>query len=272
MWVRNAVNNICSDRLKDSRVQCSEEYKGLLMMASWQLVQMHRSPRMDSCNNPKLAMSPWLVRTHFGDLYRAVQHRHGVEHMKDFKQHMLHVTNLHDQDVVFSDGLSDYLNFPEMAEVTGFVASRDSDYSERLNVSRPLPITASELRELAQEMIDNEGKVNEVLQQRPCGLWGRSNDANTFTVGDWLDGVVKGMDIMSDFDSPISKNSFSGLVWKSMGSWRMKKDDSRVYLECRAPGTCLGLKAPFESPTALGMLVAERMAAFEVDVDEDSQP
>jgi len=170
---------------------------------------------------------------------------------------------------VLSHGLSDYANFPEMAEIAGFVASRDSDYSERLNASRPMPIEASELRGLAQEMIDNKDKVNKALENRPCGLWGSSNDANSFTVGEWLDGVVEGIDIMSDADSPISKNSFSGVVWKSMGSWRMKKGDSRVYLECRNARKCLAaLSPPFENAAELGRLVAEQMAKFEGDVDE----
>jgi len=276
IWVRSAVNNICSDRLKDSGVACSAEYRGLLMLASWTLVQMHRSVKTESCNNPKLAMSPWLVRTHFGDLYRSVEDRHGVGHMKDFQQHVLHVSDLHLRDVVLSNGLSDYLNFPEMAEIAGYVVSRDSDYSERLNVSLPMPTTTGGLRELAQKMLDNEDEVNKVLQERPCGLWGRSNAANAFTVGDWLEGVVKGVDIMSDIDSPVSKNSFSSLVWKSMGSWRMQKGDFRVYLECRNATQCLtSLKPPFESPKALGMLVAQQMAKFEVDIsheDEEGQP
>jgi len=268
-WVKAAVDNICSDRWEDGGVKCSDEYKSLLMMASWTLEQLHRSARMDSCNNPKLAMSPWLVRTHFGDLYRSVEHRYGVEHMKDFQQHVLHVSNLDLEEVVLPNGLSDYLNFPEIAEVAGFVASRDSHYSKSLNVTRRMPITTHEIKELAQEILDAKDEVNKVLMERPCGLWGRSNKANDFTVGDWLEGITKGIDIMSDVDSPISKNSFSGLVWKSMGSWRMKKGDSRIYLECRNAPQCLAsLSPPFESAKALGTLVAEQMAEFEADAKD----
>merc|ERR1719329_443453 len=269
LGLTTAVDSICSDRLADNDVRCSLEYKSLLILASWTLSRAHKSHTMAMCNNPKLAMSPWLVRTHFGDLYHAVEQKHGPEHMKDFQQHMLQITKLHRHDVVLSHGLSDYVNFPEMAEIAGFVASRDSDYSERLNASRPMPVTAGELRGLAQEMIDNTDKVNKALENRPCGLWGSSNDANSFTAGEWLDGVVEGIDIMSDADSPISKNSFSGVVWKSMGSWRMKKGDSRVYLECRKSHMCLSaLSPPFQNAAELGRLVAEQMAEFEGDVNE----
>jgi len=254
--VLEAVHQLCADE------SCSAEYKGLIILGSWTLKHVHSWP---SCSHPKRSMRPWLVRTHFGDMYRAVKRLHGAAKMKDLKAHMLKASGLRADDVVVVNGLVDYLGFPEMAEILGYVMSRDPDYSAQMNATQPLPVTTHGLEKLAQQMLNNSSEINKALMARPCGVWGTNDLANNFTALDWLEGVENGKDLMSDADSTISKNSFSGLVWKSMGSWRMAHErDSRVFLECRDIVQCLSfLTPPFDSPAEAGKSVALAMADFE---------
>jgi len=254
--VLEAVDRLCADE------SCSAEYKGLVILGSWTLKHVHSFP---SCSHPKRSMRPWLVRTHFGDMYRAVKRLHGAAQMKDLKAHMLEASGLKADDVVVVNGFVDYLGFPEMAEVLGYVISRDPGYSAQMNATQPMPVSAHGLKKVAQQMIDNFSEVDAALMARPCGIWGTNDVANNFTALDWLEGVENGKDLMSDADSPISKNSFSGLVWKSMGSWRLKYEhDSRVFLECRNIIECLSfLTTPFDSPAEAGKQVALAMADFE---------
>ena len=81
--------------------------------------------------------------------------------------------------------------------------------------------------------------------QTRCGVVGVNGADQRFTGRDWIRAALDGKDLMSDFDSPISKNAWSGLVWRSMGSWRMRPEaPGHVHLECRRIQHCLPDLAP----------------------------
>lgn len=208
------------------------------MMVGWQLMA---AKSLRDCGNPKRGMDPWLIRTHFGDMFKFVERKLGEKALAQFENDVAYIAG--DVDLnspVVPNGLSDYLHFPEMAEVSGMVVSRDHEMTKTFKAKRKMPITEKGLRLLAHRMLDDSVTVNHRLHTRGCGVFGQNDDpSNNFTVATWLSEMREGRDIMSDLDSPVSKNSFSGLVWKSMGSWRMDKHNGRVYLECRAPSMCL---------------------------------
>merc|ERR1719507_1578154 len=90
-----------------------------------------------------------------------------------------------------------------------------------------------------QDSDSNAGAREALLQQGDAqGANSSSAPRRTVTAKDWLLGMLQGKDIMADSDSPITKRGLSGLVWKSMGAWRMQQD-GRVYLECRRSSLCI---------------------------------
>jgi len=163
------------------------------------------------------------------------------------------------------NGTIDYLKLPEMAELSGMVYARNPLLRPARGVTaEDMPTDKAGLLSLAAKMIKNQRLIATRLHTRACSLHSRSSiDATNFTVQDWLDGLQRGKDLMSDHDSPLSQSSFSHMVWKSMGSWRMKPGSDRVYLECRDTKECLSNTAPQPGAAALIRYVGLRMRNLE---------
>lgn len=237
---------------------CDPEYKGLVLLAAWVL---RASEKCRHCGHPKRCISPWLVRTHFGDMAHHVARTSSIEMLPE---DILAAAGLEPHASAFPKGVIDYMHLPEMAEYSGLVISRDLALTDQTNAVQDMPITASGIRRLALNMIENKKMVNHQLVNRECGVFGGMGDNTTgITVGEWANALMLGKDFFSDIDSPISHKSFSGLVWKSMGSWRMHKGDNKVYLECRSAQHCLRLAKADSGPAELIRNIAKKLRAFE---------
>ncbi|CAJ1379917.1 unnamed protein product [Effrenium voratum] len=95
------------------------------------------------------------------------------------------------------------------------------------------------LVQLAEKMLSRRAKVDQRLRGRACRINGHGS-WHAPTARQWLEGAVQGKDLMSDHDSPATKASLSSTLWRSMGAWRLSPEEPRIFLECRAPQTCLG--------------------------------
>lgn len=175
---------------------------------------------------------------------------------------------------VMPHGLVDYLRFPELAEFGGLVYPRGREtlkYLKGSNETVDMPTTPEGLLHLSERLVRHQDRVNDHLAHRNCGIYGAGNvQVSTFRTRDWLHGLFEGKDLMSDYDSPLSKSSFSHLLWKSMGSWRMKPGSNRVYLECRHADECLKFADAARGPVDLISRIAVRMQRFEESIKSRS--
>lgn len=243
---------------------CPLEYKGFVSLAAWVL---QAAQHCNTCVHPKRCMNPWLARTHFGDLANFVRSKLGESALDRFPDDVLEVADIQADSLVFPRGIMDYLHFSELAEIGGMVVPRSTD----LRVSPPsrankcLPDNDEGLHLLAKQMLQDKHQVDTRLRSRACGVYGVKNKTlTTFTARTWLQEILNGRDIMADSDSPLTNQSFSKLVWKSMGSWRMTPEGGdRVFLECRNPKYCLGKATLEDGPVARIRNVAQAMQAFE---------
>jgi hypothetical protein len=254
--VLSNVDAICTNNVSG----CAPEYRAFVSLAAWTLKAVRSC---GNCAHPKRCLQPWLVRTHFGDLALYLKDRIGtLDHLLD---DVSKAAETHRQDKVFPHGLVDYVRFPEMAEMSGMVFPRAwmRSSQKKEHEIEDMPTSEAGMLQLASQMVKQRSRVNGILLNRGCGIHGADSDlSSSFTAEEWLRGIMDGKDLMSDHDSPISKSSFSHLVWKSMGNWRMKTGSHRVYLECRHTDLCLGIgKRP--GPVALIREVGERMLEFE---------
>jgi len=267
-FVVEKVSGICDKR----ELGCKPSYKGLLMLAS-QLVMQSQSCK-DVCGHPKRCVDPWLVRTHFGDMAQAVARDHGAEVLTTLADDVLTATNVAEDTIVFPEGVVDYIKFPEMVELSGLGVSRYKRDAHQHKVTRDMPTTAHGLHSLAKEMLADVPATDEKLMSRSlesgCAVFGEGEVVNSLKARAWVEELLKGKDLMSDYDSSLSKASFSGMVWKSMGNWRMQPGSDRVYLECRNAQHCLSVFKHNRGPVALMRQVVTIMKAFEDEITEES--
>jgi len=240
------------------------EYHALISMAAW-VVYQARNCR--GCEHVKRCMAPWLVRTHFGDLAMYLKDKYGAKELQHLQADVGQIGQFSGSDRVLPDGIVDYLHLPEMAEMTGMVSARNpSLHAPHPETEQDMPTDAKGLMDLSKKMLLNYDVINKRMRERNCKLHGRTKTISTdFTVKEFLDGIVHGKDLMSDHDSPLSANAFSHMVWKSMGSWRMKPGSNRVYLECRSTQECLASTPAQGLPGAAELIkmVGQRMVKFE---------
>lgn len=272
LW-QSVVANVDS-RCSQKERGCPPEYHALISLAAAVLRKVQDS----GCGHPKRGMKGWLLRTHFGDLAGRVREKLGPRALESVSEDVLAAGGFHGNESVLPNGVIDYLRLPEFAEVAGMVSSRspvvdaNRDSEAQKPAARDIPTVKDGLLSLSGQMLENYELVNRRLLSRGCHLhnWG-SFVPRSFTVKDWLTGLQRGEDLMSDDDSEISKSSFSHLVWKSMGSWRMKPGTDRVYLECRRTKICLqGVKSRRSDPGPGGLIriVGERMYQFEEELQQ----
>lgn len=230
--IRTGVHDLCASR----QGGCNEDYVGLLTLVSWVLAKGHHcSP----CWTPKLCMIPWLVRTHFGDMARFVAEEHGEQILATFPEDVLEITNLSGESPAFPGPYREYLQFKEFAELGGPNMVQGS--------IEEMVKTKAGLCGLATAMVEpsTRQKIDDTLLTRECGFKDMSFERsmkiqNSFTARQWLEGITKGHDLLSDVDSSSSARASSHLVWKSMGAWRMSpKTRGIVYVECRIAYRCL---------------------------------
>lgn len=266
--VLHRINKICWNRENG----CTPNYQAFLSLASWVLSATHECR---SCAYTKRCMEPWLVRTHLGDLATYVKEREDPDSWSRMPAEVIRAAGIENPTgPVLLDGVVDYLHFAEMAELSGSVRHRDAanaEYDEQ-SWATHLPIDATGLLRLASRMLYHKKEVNIRISHRDCKIHGKNDPvANEFSALDWVRGLDNGMDIMSDHDSPISKNSFSHLVWKSMGSWRMRKSGSAVvYLECRSSNHCLPGKTKHFGVPNLIRYVGRSMVEFEQEAASET--
>lgn len=215
-------------------LQCSDSYEGMLHLGSMVLGQ---AAGCASCGFPKRCQSPWLLRTHFGDLVRSLPEKERGNLTDD----MLHAWGGDPDAPLYPQGIMDYLHFPEMAEVGGMVRARRGTE----NISREMPVEEDGLLQLASDMLSHENReqIDNRLRGRRCEVNGEQPTTGTWmapSARQWLQAASLGQDLMSDHDSPTSKASLSRTLWRSMGQWRLSAEEPRIFLECRAPSKCLG--------------------------------
>jgi len=254
-------------RCSEKQTVCRPEYHALITLAAVTLQKV----RHCGCGHPKRYSRAWLVRTHFGDLAMWVKSLLGEHEFASIAEDIMFVGDFKGDDKLLPKGIIDYLRFPEMAELSGMVTPRLQNSSEPDN--QDIPSDYDGLLITAKKVLDNRRVVRERLQRRPCQLHNSSSLVTSdITVKDWLDGMLAGKDLTSDHDSELSKVSFSHLVWKSMGSWRMKPGIDRVYLECRRTYNCLSDITPQTGPAGLMQLIARRMQDFEDQMKSSPPP
>jgi hypothetical protein len=261
------VEGIC-DRREGG---CAQEYRAFVSLAAWTLSALRRC---EGCAHPKRCTAPWLVRTHFGDLAMHLKDKLGANVIAHLPVDVLEAAKVRRSDKVLPHGVVDYLRLPEMAEFGGFVFPRgNADSLKYLNKDEAvdMPTTPEGLLSLSRKMLQQRRLVNERLDKRACGIHGRNDvRVSDFTPEAWLRGLLRGKDLMSDHDSPLSESSFSHLVWKSMGSWRMKPGSNRVYLECRNTDACIGT-GHLAGPVAVIDEVGRRMASMEHTIKQNKK-
>ncbi|CAE7243613.1 gpmB [Symbiodinium natans] len=217
------------------RGQCSRSYEGVLLLSSMVLRQ---ASSCSSCGFPKRCQSPWLLRTHFGDLVQSLPEHDRANLTED----VLHVWGGAPDKPLYPQGIMDYLHFPEMAELGGMVQGRRNS----ANVSREIPVDEDGLLQLAGDMLDQKqrARIDDRLRGRACAVNGEPpSEGGTWrapSARQWLEAASLGQDLMSDHDSPASQASLSRTLWRSMGQWRLSAEEPRIFLECRAPSSCLG--------------------------------
>eukprot|EP00438_Fugacium_kawagutii_P022787 Skav228492 [mRNA] locus=scaffold1092:281963:283156:- [translate_table: standard] len=215
--------------------KCSRKYEGLMLLCQ---IVMDQAVMAKKCGFPKRFQSPWLLRTHVGDLAMLVS--------EEERQHLADdVMKLWGQDrQLYPKGIMDYLLFPEMAEISGFVKKRVGP--SEVDATMEIPTDLEGLKKVAAMILENKKLANHRLKRRPCSVNApmKAGDKNWTApmAREWLEGAQKGLDLMSDHDSPAAQASLSKNLWKSMGSWRWSKEEPRVFLECRGPVACLGAK------------------------------
>jgi hypothetical protein len=193
--------------------------------------------------------------------------RLGMNSLQNMAVDVLEAAQVQKDDQVLPHGVVDYLRFPEVAEMSGFVFPRAESRQSKENCE-DIPTTPEGLLQLSSRMLKDAKGIHEAMISRGCGIHGRNDfRVSDFTAEEWLRGLLRGKDLMSDHDSQISESSFSHLVWKSMGSWRMKPGSNRVYLECRHSDECLGTGG-MPGAAALIHAVAERMEKLERTIKE----
>mmetsp|Transcript_121530 Transcript_121530/g.170993 ORF Transcript_121530/g.170993 Transcript_121530/m.170993 type:complete len:446 (-) Transcript_121530:112-1449(-) len=225
---RTRIHKLCRS------LQCSDSYEGMLHLGSMVLGQ---AAGCASCGFPKRCQSPWLLRTHFGDLVRSLPEKERGNLTDD----MLHAWGGDPDAPLYPQGIMDYLHFPEMAEVGGMVRARRGTE----NISREMPVEEDGLLQLASDMLSHENReqIDNRLRGRRCEVNGEQPTTGTWmapSARQWLQAASLGQDLMSDHDSPTSKASLSRTLWRSMGQWRLSAEEPRIFLECRAPSKCLG--------------------------------
>mmetsp|Transcript_106727 Transcript_106727/g.189002 ORF Transcript_106727/g.189002 Transcript_106727/m.189002 type:complete len:574 (+) Transcript_106727:88-1809(+) len=254
------VHKICWTRENG----CTPDYQAFLSLAAWTL---HATHACRNCAYPKRCMDPWLVRTHLGDLASHVKEKEDPMSWSRMPHELIQAAAIDNPAApVLVDGVADYLHFAEMAELSGSVYDRNLSNSEQRPWTKTdLPLDTESLLHLAKRMLKRQRRINQRLSRRRCAIHGKNDaEANGFSAIDWVRGLDRGKDIMSDHDSPISKNAFSHLVWKSMGSWRMRKSGgSRVYLECRNTNKCIPSKIQHQGPPGLIRYVGRTMVDLE---------
>lgn len=220
------VNHVCDQR-------CSPEYKALISMASMTIEKARRWGSKQGCLHPKLLMQPWMVRSHFGDIASHVPKEELLQFVNDTLEVVHRSAGIDADKNLYQRRICDYLLFPEFAEVSGVVQGREvAGSGHNPSATKEFPVDLPGLLQVAQEMLTKKAHVNEKLCYRFFGIHGKRDDSWQFSPREWLTNITQGKDIMSDHDSPVTSNSLSGLVWKSMGHWRMSSSDT-VYLECR---------------------------------------
>ncbi|CAK9063527.1 unnamed protein product [Durusdinium trenchii] len=121
---------------------CSQQYEGLLLLAGMVLEQAAACP---SCGFPKRCQSPWLLRTHVGDLVQTLPE----EEQQSLVDDALQLWNGHPDVPLYPKGIMDYLHFPEMAEIGGMVKTRLDDAS---SAREEMPLEMAGLLQLASRM------------------------------------------------------------------------------------------------------------------------
>jgi len=268
-WSREEWLEILQGKVEDycqpSSKPCTSNYKNALLLAAM-VIEKARNCR--SCCFPKRCQDPWLVRSNFGDVATGLLSR---EEQSDLAGDVLKLLNLSGEEHLYPHGILDYLHFPEMAEMAGLVHSRSEDDPEAppRGSAGNMPTEPPGLLRLSEEMLKQRAKVNERLRARKCKLHAKTQrDVQGPTVRDWLDGIASGIDLMSDHSSPLSQDSFSRTLWRSMGQWRFQNDgDRRIHLECREPYKCLGKVLQTWrnlSYKAMFFAVAEKVRSLEI--------
>lgn len=243
---------------------CHPRYKALLMLSAQLLKQSRSCGQKNKCGHPKRCADPWLVRSHFGDMAALVAEHHGHGSLDELVHDVLKASNTSRHTLAFPNGVLDYIKFPEMAELGGMVISRHNAVTEHRNATKDMPTSMKGLHGLAAEMVSKQALINQRLVQRTCQVFGVGHTINNLTGAEWADQIRHGYDLMSDYDSPLSKASFSGMVWKSMGNWRMTPGSEQVYLECRNAQHCIeNIGKDFDGPVPLLRRVAEVISDFE---------
>lgn len=225
---------------------CHPEYKGLVVLASWVLVNADEWGRWGYEGPPKRCMFPWLVRTHFGDSAKYVEGQLGKGSLANFTKDVLFVSQREPDSPAWSSLVGEYRFFPEMAEIGGLVVPRTSRTNSS-GITQELPTTAEGMCGLAAQVLEpaTRRQVESKLKHLEPGLLGIGRQGTMemqerITVFSWLEAMQKGQDLLSDVDSPLSSSGWRRLVWEAMGAWRMTKQTRGiVYLECRVPEECI---------------------------------
>lgn len=209
---------------------CSRQYEGLLLLC--QMVR-EQAAKCSACGFPKRCQTPWLLRTHIGDLTQTLQR----EERERLVEEVLQLWGGDEQ--LYPKGIMDYLHFPDMAEMGGMVKKRLGPSG----AADEMPTQLADLLKLAARMLENREHVDEQLRSlggRPCQVNAPGKPWNAPSARQWLQGAQEGRDLMSDHDSAAAKASLSSTLWRSMGSWRWSPEEPRIFLECRNPQSCLG--------------------------------
>jgi len=148
-------------------------------------------------------MTPWLVRTHFGDLAMLIKEKYGSNRLDQAIDDILQVGNFKPESPILADGVVDYLKLPEMAEMSGLVFPRNPAlYALPGEAAEDMPTNIGNLLNLAEKMLRHQDEIKKRLLRRRCSLHGITDiDARNLTVRAWLDGLQNGKDLMSDHDS-----------------------------------------------------------------------
>lgn len=207
---------------------------------------------------PKSYIEPWMVRTHVGDIAKYVESQLGRGILANLHDDVLAVSGARPESKAFPNGVIDYLRFSEFAEIGGFVVGRDPLRNSYAEPDRDMPKTVKGICRVAEKILERNGteevltfitddlRMDKLLLKLGRGIYPANVcalkasqrqadvcDETLATPSKWLRGLVEGHDFWTDAESILAKQAMSGMMFKSMGSWRMMNSSGFVYLESR---------------------------------------
>jgi hypothetical protein len=194
----------------------NDAYKALVTLAV-SMVRTFTGSIDGKCERTKDYIKTWLVKTDLAKLVPYVQKLVGVEAMEKFPSDVISISNVNESATMFPDGVDTYINFPDMA-------ANLAGKSLSTNMSKEA------ICKMAADMVNHTAEMDEARDASHCTVrlssgevadlrqprWELLRPANP---GKWLQNLMQGKNLWSDRGDPLSRQSSTNMLWKSIMDW-----------------------------------------------------